>query len=240
MKQLNQALAIVAVFAACNGAFIHVAQAEVVSIKLTGTISRGYDGLGIFGTPGADLTGQNFAQFISANLAGYEQNYRRDAATLEYVKQTDATLSGSSQVGSHNFQWTVGNARGIFDMYNTLTSRHYFVDSLVLQGDGFDARTADGANLMASNSVYSTTTPFLNSLDTTQRTAINPAGLVSRAFFVIQRDGMTTYFESSPLASTIALNPVPEPETWAMLVAGIGMLGFAARRKGRAREQRLS
>ncbi len=241
MKQIKQVLATISVIAACNGAFIQVAQAEVVSIKMTGTISRGYDGLGIFGTPGADLTGQNFAQFISTNLAdGYERNFRPDAATLGYIKQTGATLNGSAQVGTHRFQWTVTDARGIFDMYNTLSSRHYFVDYLNIQGDGANAITADGYKLSAGMFVQSTSQPFLNSLDTSQSVTFNPQGLSTRSLFILQRDGNTTYFESTPLASSIALNPVPEPETWAMLVAGIGMLGFAARRKSRAREQRVA
>lgn len=238
MNQLTKAFATIAV---ASIVWSGVAHAEVVSIKLTGTISRGYDGLGIFGTPGADLTGQNFAQFISTNLSdGYERNFQPDAATLGYIKQTDAILNGSSQVGTHSFQWTVTDARGIFDMINTLSSRHYFVDYLNIQGDGANAFTADGYKLTANNFVQSTSQPFLNSLDTSQSAAFNPQGLSTRSLFILQRDGNTTYFESTPLASSIALNPIPEPETWAMLVAGIGMLGIAARRRSRVSEQRLS
>lgn len=238
MNQLTRTLAIIAVG---SSIWCGMARGEVVSIKLTGTISRGYDGLGIFGTPGADLTGQNFAQFISTNLAdGYERNFRPDVATLGYIKQTDAILNGSSQVGTQSFQWTVTDARGIFDMYNTLSSRNYFVDYLNIQGDGANAFTADGYKLTANNFVQSTTQPFLNSLDTSQSVTFNPQGLSTRSLFILQRDGKTTYFESTPLASAIALNPIPEPETWAMLVAGMVMLVFAARHKGKAREQRLS
>jgi hypothetical protein len=35
-------------------------------------------------------------------------------------------------------------------------------------------------------------------------------------------------------ASTPPLSPVPEPETYAMMLAGLGLLGFAARRKAKA------
>jgi hypothetical protein len=32
---------------------------------------------------------------------------------------------------------------------------------------------------------------------------------------------------------TLTVVAVPEPETWGMLLAGLGLVGFAARRRGR-------
>ena len=37
---------------------------------------------------------------------------------------------------------------------------------------------------------------------------------------------------SGSYAGNIAIAPVPEPETYAMLLAGLGLLGFSARRRG--------
>ena len=31
----------------------------------------------------------------------------------------------------------------------------------------------------------------------------------------------------------VSIAPVPEPETWAMMAAGLGLVGFAARRRSR-------
>ena len=31
--------------------------------------------------------------------------------------------------------------------------------------------------------------------------------------------------------NSISIAPVPEPETWAMMAAGLGLVGFAARRR---------
>lgn len=44
-----------------------------------------------------------------------------------------------------------------------------------------------------------------------------------------------TLFSDEPFtrASFMVSAPVPEPETWAMLLAGIGMLGVIARRRSR-------
>jgi hypothetical protein len=45
--------------------------------------------------------------------------------------------------------------------------------------------------------------------------------------------GQTGYYNDNHGAFTasVTLAPVPEPETHAMMLAGIGLLGFAARRR---------
>lgn len=49
----------------------------------------------------------------------------------------------------------------------------------------------------------------------------NPAGLIVD----IMSSGVST------ITPPVVTAPVPEPETWAMLLAGLGLLGFAARRR---------
>lgn len=41
----------------------------------------------------------------------------------------------------------------------------------------------------------------------------------------------TAWVNSQPGSWSVAVSPVPEPETYAMLLAGLGLLGFAARRR---------
>ena len=45
--------------------------------------------------------------------------------------------------------------------------------------------------------------------------------------------GLTGYYNDNPgsYAVSVNLNPVPEPEAYAMLLAGLGLLGYAARRR---------
>ena len=38
---------------------------------------------------------------------------------------------------------------------------------------------------------------------------------------------------SGSYAGNIAINPVPEPETYAMMLAGLGLMGFSARRRNK-------
>jgi hypothetical protein len=53
-------------------------------------------------------------------------------------------------------------------------------------------------------------------------------------------DGASTYFSLENTASafaqgggTVSVSPVPEPETYAMLLAGLGLIGFTARRRSK-------
>lgn len=41
------------------------------------------------------------------------------------------------------------------------------------------------------------------------------------------------YFELAPEAVRISVSAVPEPQTWAMMLAGLGLAGFAARRRAK-------
>ena len=47
-------------------------------------------------------------------------------------------------------------------------------------------------------------------------------------------EGVNGYNDLSFSFTNTQINPVPEPETYAMMLAGLGLLGFAARRKAKA------
>ncbi|WP_426169533.1 PEPxxWA-CTERM sorting domain-containing protein [Sandarakinorhabdus sp. DWP1-3-1] len=59
--------------------------------------------------------------------------------------------------------------------------------------------------------------------------AFNALEQVSKVRF---RSTTSAAFELDSIAASIA--PIPEPSSWAMLVAGFGLVGLAARRRGRA------
>lgn len=45
------------------------------------------------------------------------------------------------------------------------------------------------------------------------------------------RSASTFYTAAGPMADSISITAVPEPETWALLAAGLGLVGFGAKRR---------
>ena len=47
----------------------------------------------------------------------------------------------------------------------------------------------------------------------------------------ITSTGSDNFLEAARLEGTLSISPIPEPETYAMLLAGLGLMGFIARRR---------
>ncbi|MQA39981.1 PEP-CTERM sorting domain-containing protein [Rugamonas aquatica] len=134
-----------------------------------------------------------------------------------------------SIVGSVGFDWMGSNRFGMVYLNDQMT-----VLGAAAQVSG---RSASGLTLMSdspvpnslvySNGHYSQITDLLispndySSVFFQYNTDINASGQILVAGWDINQQQTATYL----------LTPVPEPETWAMLVAGLGMLGWTARRR---------
>ncbi len=56
-------------------------------------------------------------------------------------------------------------------------------------------------------------------------------GVLAAGSYYLQVDGSVLGSAGGKYSADIALAPVPEPETYAMMLAGLGLLGFTARRR---------
>ncbi|HZV65296.1 MAG TPA: FxDxF family PEP-CTERM protein [Telluria sp.] len=70
----------------------------------------------------------------------------------------------------------------------------------------------------------------------TDNWTLSSANLAAGDYYVLVSGSMAGQSAGKYLAD-ISLAPVPEPETYAMLLGGLGMLGFTARRRKRAGRQ---
>ncbi len=234
MQQLKKTLIAIGMLAAFGSP---AAQAEVVSLQFSGTILWGVDQLGLFGAANRNLAGLSYSQTLATDLAqGYISGSSLPGTSLYFRNVGNASVSGAASVaGSALFHFNVNHTDGYFSLNKYVTDGHLpGQDQIGLGAYGSVGTTPDGAQVSAYNNLHSDNRAFLNSLDPYQRLAFNTSGLAADSFFRIESQGLVTYFQANSDGGTVALNPVPEPESWAMLVLGLGVLGALARRRARA------
>lgn len=152
-----------------------------------------------------------------------------DTVTLTIVADPGYKLTGSSLSESGNYYFfgdaTVGvKAAGDLRMtglgplagpvVSTLTT------STFVKNDDFDFETQNwtgSASVVLGTQVSSATVSIYNLL----------------AAWAIPPDVQSAYIEKRNVTLSVGVVPIPEPSTWAMLGLGVGMIGFAIRRKMR-------
>lgn len=127
------------------------------------------------------------------------------SATFDFAGYVPA----NKKLGGISFYW------GSIDSFN-------FVD--FLDAGGSVIQTFGGSQLPQFNGNQT-----LGATNRRVTFAFNALEQVSR---VRLRSTTSAAFELDSIAASLA--PIPEPSTWAMLVAGFGLVGLAARRRGRA------
>lgn len=231
MKQLKMTLLAMTVMASLGGSV--VAHAEVVTVVTSGKIESGRDYLGIFGVAGRDLMGLSYTQTISADLAqGYTAG--GNSHYLNLNNTGTATLTGRTVVGGTTYNWTVNNTGAAFQLSKfQFDGFPAYPDQIYLGGNNFN-QAAGGLQYSVENSVYSNTGSFVSNLNPDQHLIPSTNGLQNLSLFTVQNNVGSTSFRATSSVDYVALNPVPEPETWAMLVLGLGVMGALARRRNPA------
>lgn len=140
---------------------------------------------------------------ISAAPSGTPNNTRYLTVPIPGPSGT-ATMSLAGEFRNVSFYW------GSIDTYNTVT---------LIQGDGTETS-------FTGSQVGFGIDPDGNQTDNDSNVRVNFSA-VGRGITGIRFDSTQFAFESDTFAGTA----VPEPATWAMMVGGFGLMGFAARRR---------
>lgn len=219
-------------FAAALASFaVAQAHADVYTLRATGTFYQGTDSQGFFG--GGDLTGRSvdFTQLFDTTTSG----------VLEDAAHSASNLIGPTSFGSLSVGGVALTVLPDTNLGHTLR----LANAVTLGGPGApesisgvtNASYANGVTFTGNVNFESFVNAFLPSRDFSQTLTLHP-GAGDSAFGGVQWNknvggvnvGTYGYFNIDTLTLN-AVNAVPEPETYAMLLAGLGLLGLTARRR---------
>ncbi|MEH3122969.1 MAG: PEPxxWA-CTERM sorting domain-containing protein [Sphingomonas phyllosphaerae] len=212
------------------------AAAAPTTVTVTGTVMSGIDAGGQFGMAGASLAGQPFSAIFTIDQATGSTVI--ETATSSYLAGMGAAspISAVLTIGSGSYRFA-GTHNGLVRTTDAAgnggtDSTQFFVDDTDLSQKpndntllslGFDTLR----NVLASAEVGAVTVADLSLAD-------NAKGVLK----IANRDGTSGAF-GTPTVADLSINtirasvmsPVPEPATWAMMVAGFAMAGVALRRR---------
>lgn len=174
--------------------------------------------------PVADISGASSLRLVSSTGDNYAVNVNTGAVTLATslitgftgVSYTNSNANNPTTVPSSTALYYINSAN---DTLNVATTAFNNPSISIIGGLGIDILSANGFEVDANGIGYA---------------AVNmDNGFLKSEFIRIntmtgQAEWVST-FNGTINGLTVA--PVPEPETYAMLIAGLGILGFSARRK---------
>ena len=154
-----------------------------------------------------------------------------NAASLGTLSGTK-TVSTPTTAGSFTdlYDFSVAPNRGAAFVSTSVTFASYgaSLSSLALYLGSF----SNVAQLVGETAIFKVTSPTVTNLgggivvDSISGKSLN---LATNTAYTLVVGG--TSIGASQYTNIIALAPVPEPETYAMLLAGLGLMGFVARRR---------
>jgi hypothetical protein len=129
---------------------------------------------------------------------------------------------------------------------NGNTFSDQFVFSITGQPANLDAivaSVADAANLgldITALSLYGSGGDLIANGSSSMTGAVDvwtiSADALATGNYYLQVSGTLVSNAGASFGGSVALNPVPEPETYGMMIAGLGVLGFLARRRKAANQ----
>lgn len=226
---LSKSLAIIAALALINLA--PQAQAANWTVSASGTITGGTDSVGLFGPAGNDLTGLKFTQTIVVTMEPAADN---DKWTLPYSVLNygfGQSYKSYVTVGAKSWAWEGDRWYGNQGLSNAVSAGAPPVldDAVIAQLEAYVNQGSD--RMFSLINVHNEVNAFVPSLDFSQQLSV-ATGSDFDAWTNFQLGNTEFYGKIEYLTVNMPVTvPVPEPETYVMLLAGLGLVGALARRR---------
>lgn len=198
------------------------ASAGVVAINLTGTVLDGKDWTGAFGyAPGTSLTNDPFTAVVhvdtslgatTGSATATTVTGGPGAGTLSPVLDASFTINGVTHSFDTSWSGTVSTSSGLY-------------------GSGLSIISLDPANYGVTLYMNGPASTFPNAVAPPLSLDLTQAGFGSSGSRFSLDNEPSVSLTLTSVTETSAVAAVPEPATWAMLVLGVAMVGFAARRR---------
>ena len=209
-------------------AFSTPAFATRVIVTYTGTISSGYNQAGEFGAAGESLEGMIFSTeylFDTERGATFSDDETSNSYGGTRFGTTNPLIRASITINGQTIYPELSSGQ-IYSYNNGLESqqRSYGVN---YYDDGFSYKTTTiWNNVLFEGGYYPS--KFLNFSGSIVG---NYEGYYQNSFYDYSQESYVYDTLVTFSATNLTITPVPEPTTWVMMVAGFGMIGFAARKR---------
>lgn len=194
-------------------AFCAPAQATDFSLTLSGTIASGADDRGLFGAAHTSLVGDAFTIQYVIDPVVEQDRTDSDGVSPLYLFNTPGKMQVTITINGRSFSFT-GTAESLYDK----------TDHAAAGGDPAFSRLDFNA--------YDGTNSLVQSV-TADNAALGPLAGFSPGSLGHSTLNMSLFGGAVRASSVdgIAISTVPEPESWALMIAGFGAVGAAMRRR---------
>lgn len=149
-------------------------------------------------------------KLLATSLMAVAMLGQAQAQNISFVDGEATFAKTVTARGSNTYTFTFdGLVTGIYDVVGSFSGYNFNVTGATFNGSVLD--TANLGNFSFGSITYNGTSPFVLSITGT-RVNNNAAGF----------------------SGSLAVSPVPEPESIAMMLAGLGVIGAVVRRRNRA------
>lgn len=208
------------------------AAGETWTVTTKGHIASGTDTTGVFGTAGQDLYGLSYTQSITASVDRAEWSSGLYYGYFERMNGVGPAFTTTVTVDGHSATFDIASTVEGQQLISNDTSKgrpHGYTDSIYTFEVGY---TAGGDYLNVQSYVNSFSLPFVPTLNFSQKISQDSTGGDWATLSTFNISGIQNAdFNATVEFIEVNVSAVPEPGTYAMLLAGLGLVGFAVCRK---------